>query len=251
MLGTVFSIEDFAVNDGPGIRTTVFLKGCPLRCQWCHNPEGLSFAPETLVKKNGETSVCGRVVESGWLAEKLLRDEKIFALNEGGITFSGGEPLAQHEFLFDVVSRLKGRVHCAVETSGYAEPKVFRKIAEAVDLVLMDSKAVDAETHKKFTGVDNAKILENLRWLCAAARPFIVRVPLIPAVNDTRGNMLALSEILAGAKSLVRVEILPYHKTAGAKYYMVGKKYSPTFDTEKQPHFIDEFTKNNIKYTVL
>lgn len=98
MLGTVFSIEDFAVNDGPGIRTTVFLKGCPLRCQWCHNPEGLSFAPETLVKKNGETSVCGRVVESGWLAEKLLRDEKIFALNEGGITFSAASLLPSTNF---------------------------------------------------------------------------------------------------------------------------------------------------------
>lgn len=251
MRGTVFSIEDFAVNDGPGIRTTVFLKGCPLRCQWCHNPEGLSFAPETLVKKNGETSVCGRVVESGELAEKLLRDEKIFALNEGGVTFSGGEPLAQHEFLFDTISRLKGRVHCAVETSGFAAPAVFRKIAEIADLVLIDSKTVDSETHKKFTGFDNAQILENLRWLCGALRPFVVRVPLIPTVNDTRENLRGLSEILKGAKSLVRVEILPYHKTAGAKYYMVGKTYAPTFDTEKRPQFVDEFTKNNIKYTIL
>ena len=251
MQGTIFSIEDFAINDGPGLRTTVFLKGCPLRCQWCHNPEGVSFKPELLLKKGGETSLCGEIVDSESLAEKLLRDEKIFRLNEGGVTFSGGEPLAQFEFLFDLLRRLKGRVHCAVETSGFADSAVFKKLASLADLLLMDNKSTDSETHKKYTGVDNAAILENLKWLCGADTDFIVRVPLIPNVNDTAENLGRLASMLAGARRLVRVEILPYHKTAGAKYYMLGKKYAPDFDTDAEPRFFDEFTKYNIKYAIL
>ncbi len=251
MLGTIFSIEDFAVNDGPGVRTTVFLKGCPLRCQWCHNPEGMSFEKEWIEKKNGERSLCGEDIDSADLAEMLLRDEKIFRLNEGGVTFSGGEPLAQSEFLFDVISSLKGRVHCAVETSGYASAGVFEKIAGISDLILIDCKTTDPETHKKYTGFDNGPILENLKRLCASENKFIVRVPLIPSVNDSRENMLALLGIIRGAKSLLGVEILPYHKTAGAKYCMLGKTYFPDFDVNAKPNFTDVFSENNINCTVL
>ena len=251
MQGTIFSIEDFAVNDGPGIRTTVFLKGCPLCCQWCHNPEGISFKPQILIKKNGEESVCGKTITSDELAEKLLRDEKIFQLNEGGVTFTGGEPLSQSDFLLDVLSKIRPRIHTAVETSGFATSKIFRKVVENIDLVLIDNKSTDTQIHKKYTGVDNSQILENLHWLCKADTPFIVRVPLIPTVNDSLENLEKLSDILKGAKNLIRVELLRYHKTAGAKYYMLGKKYKPDFDTSLTPQTFDTFTKNKIKHIIL
>ncbi len=251
MKGVIFSIEDFAINDGPGIRTTVFLKGCPLRCQWCHNPEGIDFQPRVLRKKDGSEFLCGKEISSDELAEKLLRDEKIFALNEGGVTFTGGEPLSQHEFLFDVISKIKSRVHIALETSGFASSQIFQKIANLVDLVLIDNKSTNAEIHKKYTGVNNTQIIENLKWLCGGDTKFIVRVPLIPSVNDTIENMENLSTILKGAQNLQRVELLRYHKTAGAKYYMVTKEYKPDFDVNLTPQIHDTFTKNNIKYIVL
>ncbi len=251
MNGTIFSIEDFAINDGPGIRTTVFLKGCPLRCQWCHNPEGIDFQPRVLHKKDGSEFLCGKSISSDELVEKLLRDEKIFSLNEGGVTFTGGEPLSQHEFLFEVIAKINFRIHVAIETSAYAPLRVFQKAATLVDLILIDNKSTNPLIHRKYTGVDNSQILENLKWLCSANTDFIVRVPLIPSVNDTLENMESLSDILKGARRLLRVELLPYHKTAGAKYYMLGKDYNPDFDVNLVPQVLDTFTKNNIKYTVL
>lgn len=251
MDGTIFSIEEFAVNDGPGIRTTVFFKGCPLRCQWCHNPEGISFAPQMLKKKNGIEEICGEKISAQRLAQRLLRDDKIFAMNEGGVTFTGGEPLAQPAFLFEIMQLLKGRIHIAIETSAFAETEIFRKAVELADLVLIDNKSCDPTIHKKFTGVDNAQILANLKYLCAADTKFIVRVPLIPTVNDSASNMRALSEILKGSKNLLRVELLRYNKIAGAKYYMLSKTYAPDFDINVQPEVHDTFTINNIPFIAL
>lgn len=251
MKGTVFSIEDFAVNDGPGIRTTVFLKGCPLCCQWCHNPEGISFKPQLLRKKNGDEYICGKEISSDELAEKLLRDEKIFILNEGGVTFTGGEPLSQADFLLDVLLKIRPKIHCAVETSGFATASIFQKVVKNLDLVLIDNKSTNSQIHKKYTGVDNVQIIENLKWLCTANTPFIVRVPLIPQVNDSLENLEKLSDIIKGATHLLRVELLRYHKTAGAKYYMLGKEYKPDFNTELSPQIFDTFTKNKINYIVL
>ena len=251
MQGIVFSIEDFAINDGPGIRTTVFLKGCPLRCQWCHNPEGQGFGIQTLKNKQGQNFQCGEIVSATTLANKLLRDEHIFKLNNGGITFTGGEPLAQAEFLFDVISKIKSKIHIAVETSAYASSEIFERLVNEVDLILIDNKTTNPEIHKRFTGVDNVQILTNLKFLCKSKTPFILRVPLIPSVNDTLENMQTLYDIVKDATNLQRVELLPYHQTAGAKYYMVGKKYLPDFDTSLQPKVFDVFAKNNINCVVL
>ena len=249
--GTVFSIEEFAVHDGPGIRTTVFLKGCPLRCAWCHNPEGQAFEPEPMVKK-GETSVCGEEYSSERLAEKLLRDEGIFRMNGGGVTFTGGEPLAQAKFLVEVLDRLAGRIHTAIETCGYAPKEVFREVTGQVDLVMMDVKMVDPDLHRKWTGRGNALILGNLETLIASSRPFIARIPLIPGVNDGEDNLEATAALLEGADGLQRVEILPYHKTAGAKYPMVSRDYVPGFDTDRAPRLDTEpFEKRNIKTIIL
>ena len=249
--GTVFSIEEFAIHDGPGIRTTVFLKGCPLRCTWCHNPEGQAFEPETMVKK-GERSICGERYSPKELAGKLLRNEGIFRMNGGGVTFTGGEPLVQALFLMEVLEELDGRIHTAIETSGYAPMEVFREVTGKIDLVMMDIKMVDPGRHRKWTGKGNSLILGNLEILIASGRPFIARIPLIPGVNDDKENLEATATLLEGASRLERVELLPYHKTAGAKYSMVGREYIPGFDTEVPPRLDTmPFEKRNIKTMIL
>ena len=250
-LGIVFSIEEFAVHDGPGIRSTVFLKGCPLRCTWCHNPEGQAFAPEFMVKK-GERSICGTEYSPEDLAAKLLRNEAIFRMNSGGVTFTGGEPLAQAGFLAEVLGLLEGRIHLSIETSGFAPEETFREVLSHLDLVMMDLKLIDPERHRKWTGVGNALILRNLETLIGSGKPFIIRIPLIPGVNDDRENLEATAALLEGSANLQRVEFLPYHKTAGAKYPMVGKDYLPGFDTEASPRLdVEPFEKRNIKTMIL
>lgn len=249
--GTVFSIEEFAIHDGPGIRTTVFLKGCPLRCTWCHNPEGQNPGIEEMVKK-GERSICGERYSPKELAVKLLRNEEIFKMNGGGVTFTGGEPLAQAQFLLEVLEELGGRIHTAMETSGYAPMEVFREVIGKMDLVMMDIKLVDPKRHRKWTGKGNALILGNLETLIASGQPFIARIPLIPGVNDDEENLEATAALLEGTRGLQRVELLPYHKTAGAKYPMVGREYIPGFDTEVLPRLdAGPFEKRNIKTMIL
>ena len=242
MKGTIFSIEEFAINDGPGIRTTVFLKGCPLRCEWCHNPEGLSPKPQ-LMKKKDETVISGTEIEAKELADKLLRYERIFKLNKGGVTFTGGEPLMQADFLLEVLGLIRPQIHCAIETSGYASEDVFRKVLENVDFVLFDCKHTNDELHRRYTGVSNRPILRNLQILIESGKDFVLRIPLIPGVNDTKENMLAVRDLLADAPSLKRVELLRYNKVAGAKYNMVGMTYKPSFDTEAEPQIQADILK--------
>lgn len=263
----VFDIKEFAVFDGPGIRTTVFLKGCPLRCQWCHNPEGLSFHRELMVSKNGclhcgrcEKScvyggykncrlcgkcvtscplrlrkICGQEYTSQELVQRLKKDEEFLKKNNGGVTFTGGEAYAQPSFLKEVLLKLPD-MHKAVETSGYCSPVLFRELTDLLELVIMDIKLVDEELHRIYTGVSNRQILENLDYLKLGKKPFIIRVPLIPGVNDTDDNLRHTAELLADARGLEGVELLPYHTTAGAKYGMVGREYRPAFDTMGSIH---------------
>lgn len=247
--GIIFSIEEFAINDGPGIRTTVFLKGCPLRCAWCHNPEGLSFAPQVMHSREGDR-ICGEEYTAEALAARLLKDKEFFAMNDGGVTITGGEPLAQPEFLRELLQLLHP-VHRAVETSGYASEEVFRRILPHTDLFLFDLKAMNPETHKKYTGVDNAPILRNLRILRDSGKPFIIRLPLIPGVNDTEEHMSLVRDAVEGEPGLIRVEMLRYHKTAGAKYAMVDRKYDPPFDPEAEVRIYDTFKNTNIKTLLL
>lgn len=199
--GTVFDIKQLAVYDGPGIRTTVFLKGCPLRCMWCHNPEGLSYKPQLMVSMNnclhcgaciracpnggksctacgrciracpqGLRKLCGTRYEASALAEKLLRDKDYLTAMGGGITFSGGEPTGQPEFLLEVLDRTAA-MHRAIETSAYCSSKVFSAVLARVDYVMMDLKLMDPERHRHYTGVPNEPILENLERLKKAASP--------------------------------------------------------------------------------
>lgn len=236
--GIVFSVEEFAINDGPGIRTTVFLKGCPMRCAWCHNPEGWDPRPQLFHGMDGDR-ICGREVEAGELAEELLRNKDFFEMNQGGVTFTGGEPTLQADFLCEVLDLLAG-VHRAVETCGWCPEETFQRVLDRVELVLFDIKHTDPEAHRHWTGRDNAPILANLRRLKQSGKPFVVRIPLIPGVNDSLDNMEATAALLQDAPALQRVELLRYHKTAGAKYPRVDLEYKPCFDTEAAPALYPE-----------
>ena len=248
--GIIFSIEEFAVNDGPGIRTTIFFKGCPLSCVWCHNPEGISQEPQYMMKKD-EKTLCGYRITVEELANQILRNKDIYSLNKGGVTFTGGEPLFQAGFLLEILRRIKSEIHTAIETSGFASEIVFREVVSLLDLVLFDVKHTNPVQHKKYTGVDNRLIRKNLEYLCSSGKDFIIRIPLIPGVNDTKENMLTILDIIKDAKSLQRVEILRYHKMAGAKYSMIGKEYNPPFDPEIPPRVYNVFEENNINTIVL
>ena len=249
--GIIFEIEEFAINDGPGIRTAIFLKGCPLHCAWCHNPEGISPNPQYMDKKNGK-EICGYTISIDELSQKILRNKEIFKLNHGGVTFSGGEPMYQSDFLLEVLHQIKGEVHAAIETSGFTSHEIFKNVVSMLDLVLFDVKQTNPELHKKYTGVSNQPILDNLNYLCHEAdKDFIIRVPLIPGVNDTKENMLTLLDLIKDAKRLVRIELLRYNKMAGAKYPMIGQNYNPPFDPTIEPHIYNVFEKNNIKTLIL
>lgn len=247
--GVIFSIEEFAIHDGPGIRTTIFMKGCPLRCTWCHNPEGISPKLEYMFKKS-ERSICGYELSSVELAEQIIKNKDVYRLNNGGVTFTGGEPLFQPDFMMDVLDIIRPEIHTAIETSGHVYPDVFHRVIPNLDLVMMDIKHTDPVIHKKYTGADNRLILMNLDYLCSSGKDFIIRIPLIPGVNDSKENLQNILSLVKEAKSLVRIEILPYHKLAGAKYTMIGKKYNPLFDTEQKPD-IHIFEESNIKTIVL
>ena len=277
----IYKIEEFSVFDGPGIRMTVFFKGCPLRCSWCHNPEGIRFQKElmistglcvhcgrcmTVCSHGGVCVACGKCVDvcplqirkiageevsTEGIAKKALENREVYESSGGGVTFSGGEPLAQPELLYDLISRLEG-MHTAVETSGYVPEKVFSKAVSKLDLFIMDIKIVDTTLHKRYTGVDNALIKRNLDYLKTSGVPFWIRVPLIPGVSDTVENMWQTADLLKDAELLQRVELMPYNRSAGAKYPMVGKVFKPGFDENTAPKVsLEPFISYGINGVVL
>ena len=225
--GVVFDIREWTVHDGPGIRTTVFMKGCLLRCAWCHNPEGLSLAPQMMRSATGERLV-GRTYASTELAMLLNRQAPLLRDN-GGVTFSGGEPLMQAAFVADTISRLED-LHVTLDTSGYASEEELRQVANQCDLVLFDLKLMDAETHRRWTGVDNEPILRNLALLAKTETPVVVRVPLVPGVTDTDENLIAIARQVKTLPRPVRVELLPYNRAAGGKYAACGLEWRRNFD---------------------
>jgi pyruvate formate lyase activating enzyme len=249
--GIIFDIDEFGVHDGPGIRKLVFFKGCPLHCTWCHNPEGISYEKESFVTRTGELKTCGEEYEAVDLAKKLRKGADILINSGGGITITGGEPLAQPDFLFDLIWHLRP-LNIAVETSGFSTSSVFEKVVSSVNLVFFDVKHTDSAIHENFTGVENSLILDNLKLLCQSATDFIVRIPLIPGVTDTIENLESIAQLIKDAHHLKQVELLPYHQTAGAKYAMTGRKFEPGFDTTRKAKARSDIFKNyNIKVSVL
>jgi pyruvate formate lyase activating enzyme len=247
--GIVFDVREFTVHDGPGIRTTVFLKGCPLRCTWCHNPEGLQMAPQVMRSTAGERLV-GRGYEAEELAAILVGQADVLRLNGGGVTFSGGEPLMQAGFVAEVIDRLGG-MHVVLDTSGFADAEDFSRVVERTDLVYFDLKLIDGEAHRRWTGQDNGPILRNLALLEQLARPFVARVPLVPGVTDTEDNLAAVASALALTPTLVEVQLLPYNRAAGGKYAACGMTFEPGFDEEREPNIdLGPFRREGIRVRV-
>lgn len=232
-MGIIFDIKRFAVHDGPGIRTTVFMKGCPLSCQWCHNPESISAAictvPKT-VRIGNKTFTEDETVGREMAVEEVMKDlrkEQIFMKESGGgVTFSGGEPLLQYNFLSEmlIACRAEG-MHTAVDTCGYAKWEALEKVACNSDLFLYDLKLMDDNLHKIYTGVSNNLILENLRLLLAMGKKVRIRIPMIPGITFTERNINQTLEYLSNLKFPIEgVDLLPFHNTASHKYERFGFK---------------------------
>jgi len=232
--GVIFDIQEFMVHDGPGLRTSVFLKGCPLRCQWCHNPEGLSPEPQIMHGPAGDR-LAGQKYTSEELARRLNQQAEVLRAGGGGVTFSGGEPLQQAEFLAEVIRQLE-RTHVLLETSGFAAEDALRLVAGQCDLVYFDLKLIDSALHRRFTGVDNARILESLRVLDSLRTPYVIRVPLVPGVTDTSENLAAIARTALSLTRRPRVELLPYNRAAGGKYASCGLEFRPEYDERQAGH---------------
>lgn len=264
--GLIFDLRRFSIHDGPGIRTTVFFKGCPLNCAWCHNPESQSFAPELMLLPNrcvdcgacaatcphgaiwkmgdhwvtdrGICRVCGDCVAVCYadgrqivgreysldeLMETIMSDEAFYAQSGGGVTFSGGEPLAQPEALKALLQACKARgYHNALDTCGHAPWSAFEEVLPLLDLVLYDLKLLDPEKHRQYTGVSNELILENLEKLAKTGKELWLRIPIIPGVNDSPDDLAASAAFIRGLDGNPRVFILPYHDVASSKYPNIG-----------------------------
>ena len=266
-MGLIFDIKKFAIHDGPGIRTTVFFKGCPLTCVWCHNPEGIVREPEFMwsepkclgCKMCQEScsrdalsfsdqdrlhldttrcnlcraciSVChsqaleliGREMTVDDVLEEIEKDILFYDESKGGVTFSGGEPLMQPEFLYTLLKSCRTLgIHTAVDTSGYAPSDVLAKISEYTDLFLYDVKVINDEIHTKVTGASNKIIFENLEMLQNMKKNLIVRIPVIPGINDDEKNISELGEFISSI-GIEGVNILPYHKGGVEKAKKLGK----------------------------
>jgi pyruvate formate lyase activating enzyme len=266
----VSNIQRFCVHDGPGIRTTVFLLGCPLRCRWCQNPENLAREPALLfnagqcagcgacleVCEHGAVSrgddgglrfdrarctACGRCVPSCWfkarelagrlysvpaLLEEVLKDRVAFRNSGGGVTLSGGEPLLEPEFASRLLEACgRAGLHTAVETCGAVPWGHFERVLPHVDLFLYDLKLTDPEKHRRWTGGDNRAVLSNARALAQAGKRLIVRVPLVPGVNDDDGEFEAIAGFAAGLRNVEELHLLPFHQVGASKYALAGLAY--------------------------
>lgn len=258
--GIVFDIKRYAIHDGPGLRTTVHLKGCPLSCWWCHNPESISMTPVVLFRAvrcvgcgecvkacpqgalaagegglardtalcdgcgicadvcpSGAHELCGRKMSVEELMTELRKDEIFF--RDGGVTFSGGEPLLQPEFLTAVL-RACGRegYHRAVDTSGFVDGATLLQTARQTDLFLYDLKHMDPGKHRLYTGADNTVILENLVLLAGSGAKINIRFPFMPGLNSDETNVRALAAFVSGLEGITQVNILPYHTVAKGKH---------------------------------
>lgn len=276
--GIVFDIRKFSIQDGPGIRTTVFFKGCPLACRWCHNPESQAFGrermfraercirclaclpacPQEAIVWDGQAvhtaaercTLCGECLdrcpaEARELAGREMTPAEVLAVvaqdipfydeSGGGVTFSGGEPLAQPAFLLALLHACRAQeIHTAVDTSGFAPWDRLEATDELTGLFLYDLKLMDDRRHREFTGVSNHVILDNLRALSQRGSAIRLRVPLVPEINDDRANIAALGEFAAGLPRHHPLDLLPYHSSATAKYARLGRAY-PLSGLPSQP----------------
>lgn len=223
--GTVFNIQRYSIHDGPGIRTVVFLKGCPLRCRWCCNPESWSKLPETWKNANGEVEILGRLFEPEEVLEEIKKDRNYYRHSDGGVTLSGGEVLSQAEFSTKLLQLCyDSNIHTAIETSGYGEWGKLKEMAKYTDLFLYDIKHMNPITHGAFTGVSNVPILQNLESLIEMGKQIIIRVPFLPEYNGTEENLMEMAQFMK-EHGLQEIHLMPFHQLGKDKYQKLGKTY--------------------------
>lgn len=252
--GTIFDLKKFAIHDGPGIRTTVFFKGCPLDCWWCHNPEGVGAEPEILTVRvvgdgtnphlREKKEAVGRRVTVTEVMKEVEKDIVFYEQSGGGVTFSGGEPLMQGDFLVSLLQECKNKkIETAVDTSGYAPWKIFDRIADLVEIFLYDLKFIDDEEHKKYTSVSNEIILDNLSRLSQRNAKIIVRVPLIPGITDTEANIDAIAGFLEPLQGVHELDLLPYNKLSEDKF----RRFNISSKTGRLPCQTNEELNEKVK----
>ena len=281
--GVIFAIKRYGLHDGPDLRVTVFLKGCPLSCLWCHNPEGIAASPGMLtvpdkcvgcgecvkacvqgalsagpdgMRRNQEActacGVCAEVcpalaheaVGRKWTVPEVMaeieKETPFFAGSQGGVTFSGGEPLAQPDFLEAMLMACKSLdLHRAVDTSGFAGAAIISRIARHTDLFLFDLKHMDSIAHRRLTGVDNVLILSNLRLLAHSGAQVALRLPLIPGMNDDEENVRRTGLLAASLPGIRSIDVLPYHASARGKYAKLGQPYPGESIKKSDPDNVD------------
>ncbi|RLD36232.1 MAG: glycyl-radical enzyme activating protein [Bacteroidetes bacterium] len=219
MTGIVFDIKRFAIHDGPGIRTSIFFKGCPLSCWWCHNPESIRAGVEQLNFKFKGKNYIGWETTSENLLIEAEKDRPFYEQSNGGITFTGGEPLMQSDFLMETTKLFKQHnLHICLDTSGFASSKFFQEISQYIDLFLFDLKHLDNKMHKKYTSVSNQVILKNLEYLVKIKKEVHIRFPFIPTINNQSGHLKDMANYLNNLKHIKNINILPFHKIAQGKY---------------------------------
>jgi len=269
LTGNIFNIQKYSIHDGPGIRTTIFFKGCPLSCWWCHNPESQSSIPEmiywgnkciqcktcikccphnAIIWENGslltdkeKCTLCGVCVQKcptiareiigkkmtvEEVMEEIEKDSVFYCESGGGVTFSGGEPLMQRDFLEALLKNChQKKIHTVLDTSGYGEWHFLDRISRFVDLFLYDIKLMDDDLHVKYTGVSNQIILDNLKKLSKKNKNITIRFPVIPGINDGVQNIRDIGEFLTSIH-IDSIELLSYHHIASGKYARLGKVYA-------------------------
>jgi pyruvate formate lyase activating enzyme len=268
--GIVFNIQRFTIQDGPGIRSTVFFKGCPLRCLWCSNPESQETFPE-VGHNNLLCNKCGRCVKvcdvqaitlsdngviidrkncSGCLKcveacilqalkvygkemsveevfQEVLKDKSFYQGSGGGVTVSGGEPLLQADFVANLFQRCQNEsIHTCLETCGYASSGSWERVLPYTNLILFDMKLINPAVHQEKTGKSNQNILNNLKFITGLGIPVIIRIPVIPGINDSKKDATETARYIAGFKGLLEVNLLPYHRFGESKYSMLDRQYS-------------------------
>jgi pyruvate formate lyase activating enzyme len=224
--GLVARIESYGVYDGPGIRTVVFLKGCPLRCQWCSSPETQHRGQEYYYgEDSSKGELVGRYMSVEEVVEVVKQDMTFYNQSGGGVTLSGGEVLSQAKFSAEILKRCQEEyIHTAIETSGYGSWGNFKQVLEFTDLVLFDIKHLDSNKHLEVTGVENTWIIDNLRRAAQLNKEMIIRIPVIPGVNDSKENISQTAQ-LAQELGIKEVHLLAYHSLGREKYARLDREY--------------------------